>query len=115
MTPARARIAIPSNPSSQPVTAPGVALRTTSTPADGRWWRKLAANSVAENSSPRVSSSKTTPMGAPVMMNSPAAATGQMPPLPSDRPAIKYTGIGESANRREMPPSTASAARRAPS
>jgi hypothetical protein len=49
----------------------------------------LLANSVAENSRPRVSSSKTMPMGAPVVMNSPAAATRQTPPLPSERPAIK--------------------------
>jgi hypothetical protein len=75
----------------------------------------LAANSVAENSRPRVSSSNTMPMGAPVMMNSPAAATGQIPPLPSDRPASRYTGIGDNANRRATVPNTASAARRAPS
>ncbi len=108
-------MATPSSPSSQPATAPGVALRTRSTPADGRWCRRLAANSLAENSSPRVSSNNTMPMGAAVWMNSPAAATGSSPPLPSERPASRYTGIGDNAKRLATAPNTASVARRAPS
>src|SRR5436853_3562498 len=75
----------------------------------------LLANSVAENSRPSVSSSSTMPMGAAVSMKSPAAATGSRPPLPSERPASRYTGIGDRANRRATAPNTASVARRAPS
>ncbi len=69
MTPANARIPTPLSPSSQPATAPGVAFSTKSTAAEGKWWRKLLANSVAENSRPKVSNSSTTPIGAPVVMN----------------------------------------------
>jgi hypothetical protein len=69
VTPAKARMPTPLSPSSHPASAPGVAFSTMSTAADGRWWRKLLANSVAENSRPKVSNSSTTPIGAPVVMN----------------------------------------------
>lgn len=39
----------------------------------------------------------------------------KMPPLPNDKPANKYTGIGDNANRRATAPSTASTANRTPS
>ncbi len=107
-------MATPSNPSNPPATAPGTALRTMSTPADGRWCRRLLANSVTENSTPKVSSSNTTPMGALVVTNSPAAATGQMPPLPSDKPASS-TPYGGQREWRAAAPNTASVVRRAPS
>src|SRR5271155_1675251 len=55
------------------------------------------------------------PMGAPVVMNCPAVPTGARPPLPSARPVSRYTGIGESANRRATVPSRASTVRTAPS
>src|SRR5437763_11688122 len=48
-------------------------------------------------------------------MKKPAAANGSRPPLPSERPASRYTGIGDRANRRATAPNTASVARRAPS
>ena len=53
---------------------------------------------------------KTDPMGAAVSMKSPAAATGSRPPFPSERPASRYAGIGDRANRRATAPNTASVA-----
>ena len=115
VTPANARMPTPLRPSSHPASAPGVALSTASTAADGRWRRKLVANSAMENSSPRVRSSSTTPMDAPVVTNGPAAGTGAMPPLPRARPASRYSGIGDNPYRRAAAPSTVSTVRMTPS
>src|SRR5271170_7554356 len=106
---------MPLNPSSQPAMAPGVALSTTSTSAEGTCCFMLLANSALENSRPKVSSRSTTPMGAPVLTNTLASVTEWMPPLPSHSPASRYSGIGDSANRRASAPSNASALRTAPS
>src|SRR6185437_4895715 len=106
---------MPGKPSSQPAMAPGVALRTTSTSAEGTCCFMLLANSALENSRPRVSRSSTTPIGAPVLMNTLASVTGTMPPLPSHSPASRYSGIGDRAKRRATAPSSASAVRTAPS
>ena len=115
VTPANARMPTPLRLSSHPASAPGVALSTASTAADGRWRRKLVANSATENSSPRVRSSSTTPMDAPVVTNGPAAGTGAMPPSPRARPANRYSGIGDNPYRRAAAPSTVSTVRMTPS
>ncbi len=115
VTPARARIPTPLSPSSAPAIAPGTALSNTSTHADGRCRRRLLANSPMENSSPRVRSSSTTPIDAPVLTNCAAAGIGAMPPSPRARPATRYSGIGDSANRRAAVPNTVSTVRMTPS
>src|SRR6476620_5983197 len=115
VTPARARIPTPLSPSSAPAIAPGPALSNTSTHADGRCRRRLLANSPMENSSPRVRSSSTTPIDAPVLPHCAAAGIGAMPPSPRARPATRYSGIGDSANRRAAVPNTVSTVRMTPS
>lgn len=115
MIPAIASIPTGSIPSSQPATAPGTALSSTSTPAEGSCLRMLTANSATENCRPSVNSSSTTPMVAPVCRNSAAAGTCATPPSPSARPAIRYSGIGDSWIRQASEPSSVNALRTSPS
>ena len=66
----------------------------------------LAPNSPMENSSPRVSSSSTTPIEAPVETNSSPRAPGAIPPLPSASPASRYS-VGWARGRSGGRPSPA--------
>src|SRR3954471_24423507 len=47
-----------------------------------------------------------TPISAPVAVNSSLVARGRMPPWPNASPAMRYSGIGEIANRAETAPSS---------
>ncbi len=87
--PAIANAATGPQPSRRAAIAPGAALRARSTAPVGDCRRRLVTNSPAVYSSPRTSSSKTTPISAPMWMKSSAVTSGYTPPFPNARPASR--------------------------
>ena len=69
--------------------APGAALATMSITPAGACWRRLVVSSAAEYSKPNSNSSSTTPISAPIEMNSSLASSGIKPPSPTSRPASR--------------------------
>ena len=87
--PPRNSAAVVSQPSRYPATTPGVAFRTTSSRPARRFVRRLPSSSSPVYSRPSMSSSRMTPISAPISMNSRAVTRSRNPPSPRARPATR--------------------------
>ena len=89
VTPASTTAATGPQPSSSAIAAPGRALRAASTRPAGYWVLRLETRSLAVYSRPSMSSSRMTPISAPIATNSSLVPSGSSPPSPKASPASR--------------------------